>query len=103
MSTSLGLLLRTSFLRSEQGREKRTPRNKVGLKRPYSPPLARKVEGCNSGLQPSPKLRSRILPSFFKGQAPETYEPGLWTRYGRWNAERTKVFNPRGEVIYEFS
>ena len=102
MPASLKLLLRPGVLRGEQGREKRIARSTPWHKQPHSPPLARKVEGCNSGLQPSPKLRSAFLPSFFQGQAPETYEPGLWTRYGRWNAEGTKVFNQRGKVIYEF-
>jgi hypothetical protein len=101
MPTALGLLLRSSVLRGEpQGTHsptRRPPRPRY----PDSKAVARKMEERDVGLRPSPKLYPNGVPSAFAKEAAPADAPGLWTHYGRWNSEGTRVYNQRGKVIYE--
>lgn len=101
MPSALSLLLRPGVLRSEQERPNRASRRPFGPKFQDRPRVAWEVEGGLSFLQPSSKLYTRLLSPATGTISQATYEPGLWTRYGRWDSSGTKVFNQRGELIYE--
>lgn len=62
-----------------------------------------KVERALTSLLPSSLLYTQSVPCILGGDLREASAPGLWTKYGRWNAEGTKVFNREGNVIYELS
>ena len=101
MPTSFGLLLRSSILRGEQESKDKPPRNPPRYQRPHSSRVARPVAMPLSSLRPSPLMYTSRVPAFVTNQAQMAFTPGLWTRYGRWNAAGTCVFNQGGEVIYE--
>ena len=101
MPTSFGILLRSGLFRSELPREDHPSRRPFGPKYQDGERSSREVESWRSRLQPSAGLLTRHLSPATGTISSRTYAPGLWTRYGQWDASGTKLFNQRGELIYE--
>lgn len=101
MPATTKLLLRSGVLRSESKSEVQ----RAGRSPRHFSKNSKGVEGSLAGFKPPLQGDSRMYPTFVPAaftQTPSfTAADGLWTRYGKWNAAGTKVYNNRGHVIYE--
>ena len=101
MSASLKVLLRTRVLRRESLRSRERLSREARAKQENSERVESKMAFTLAPLQPVFHLPSPYLS--WPPRDTSAYSPlrVRWTRYGRWNEAGTKVFNNRGEVIYE--
>lgn len=71
------------------------------------PSHSSRVAGSMAWGKPQVRGLERLYPTFVSSRIKITPlredEPGLWARYGRGNTAGTRVYNSRGEVIYELS
>src|SRR3990167_5490577 len=101
LSASLKVLLRSRVLRRESLRARERLSSEARAKQENSKHLESKVAFTLTPLQPVFNLPPPYLSWPPGDSGPYTPLRVRWTRYGRWNEAGTKVFNSRGEVIYE--
>lgn len=101
MPATSKLLLSSGFLRSKPPSLERAARRPLGPKWQDGEIVEGSLEEHRALVQRFKHVPLNLLSSTPTWQASGQAPTGLWTRYGRWNAAGTKVFNLRGKVIYE--
>ena len=103
MSASLKVLLRSRVLRRESLRARKPTRRSSWHQQAHRELLEGPLAFAFAPLQAVSNLRFDYLSYPPPNKGPYSPLRVRWTRYGRWNEAGTKVYNNRGQVVYEAS
>ncbi len=101
MPATSKLLLSSGFLRGEPASCDLPSRRPLGPKYQDGEAVEGPLAGFVPAVRPSLPVHPIFVPKPLALKAYSEAPTGLWTRYGRWNREGTRVYNLRGKLIYE--
>lgn len=101
MRTPVKLLLHSRILRGQQVRPNRPTGRESRAERAHRERMALEVARRHIALHSGAELPPDELPPKFENEPQVPPFCAKWTAWGRWNPAGTRLYNARGEVIYE--